>query len=471
MTSLPTSFSCPCGKIFLPIGSKYSNDGMNITIFDGEISKNYDLVHNTDSVLEAGQLFATSSTTIDGINNLQKILVNLNNTVTLYGQIKVIVSVLNTSNYIGLKILGIDNQLITISEIEIDDSSILDRVIDSGVKLRIDIISICDLLEPDCCDKLPSEFILYNKVPSICTHNITPKTYTVNVCLKDLANRFSTITRTFSFSVVQCSTTSSTTTTIPPTTTSSTTTIPPTTSSTTTTLPPADCCQWDGSSYIEFTSCSSGAVTTPIQFIEISPNIWEFNGYTECGDYIEATITCDPKVIYTGPESCSTKWSLSNATVSCVTGFAIVGIKEPCTCNVAPIWLFTGNVENCLCCSCESQPCSIDPTFSRHNNYSIKTHTVDECERTITLNYQSGPSFENDPIISIPNKYDIYCEGVLIASTNGWVGGSQYANDPLYQPFVGGPVGTIVGIKPARATSIEVVVGGDSASLYDITCT
>jgi hypothetical protein len=242
-----------------------------------------------------------------------------------------------------------------------------------------------------------------------------------------------------------------------------------TTTTTTTTTPAPDCCQWDGSSYVEFTSCSNGAVTTPIQFVEIAPNIWQFNGYTECGDYIGGTVGCNPGIPYTGPESCADKWSL-NASVPCVIGFSIVGIKVPCTCDVAPVWLFAGNVENCLCCSCENQPCSIDPNFSNHAYYGIKTHTVDACKRTITLNYQSGPSLENDPVTSIPNRYDVYCEGELIASTNGWVGGSQYANDPLYQPFVGGPVGSIVGIKPARATSIDIVVGGDSASRYDLLC-
>jgi hypothetical protein len=128
-----------------------------------------------------------------------------------------------------------------------------------------------------------------------------------------------------------------------------TTTTTSTTTTTTTTPPPLSCCEWDGANYIELNSCLSGPVTIPIQFTQVAPNAWEFDGYTDCGDYIIATITCNPNVEYTDPESCSNKWSIT-ANMPCVDGFTITGIKEPCDCNHPPIWLFSGDASDCNCC-------------------------------------------------------------------------------------------------------------------------
>lgn len=230
--------------------------------------------------------------------------------------------------------------------------------------------------------------------------------------------------------------------------------------------PVPSCCDWDGNGFIELV-CGDKTKTVNITFIKIGPTTWTFDGITDCGDSIVATVICNPNIPYTGPESCALKWSL-NASVSCVDGFTIAGIKIPCSCDEAPVWLYNGDATGCDCCCDEI--CVIDPAFSTHAKGNSKIHTVDKCVRLITLNYQAGPSFNNSPTISEPNRYDMYCNGVLIASTNGWVGGSNYANDPAYQPFVGGPVGIISGIKPKNATTVTVVVGGSSASRYDISC-
>jgi hypothetical protein len=118
-------------------------------------------------------------------------------------------------------------------------------------------------------------------------------------------------------------------------------------------------------------------------------------------------------------------------------------------------------------------PCSIFPTSARIADGNSKIHTVDECERTIILNYEAGPALGNNPVTSEPNRYDIYSDGDLIASTNGWVGGSFYDGNPeypQYQPIVGGPIGVISGVKLGGITNIVVTVGGNSASLYYISC-
>jgi hypothetical protein len=128
-----------------------------------------------------------------------------------------------------------------------------------------------------------------------------------------------------------------------------TTTTTSTTTTTTTTSPPPSCCEWNGENYIGLDFCPGGPVTIPVQFIQIAPSAWEFDGYTDCGDYVNATIICNPNVEYTGPESCSNKWSIT-ANMPCVDGFTIIGIKEPCDCNHPPIWLFSGDVSDCNCC-------------------------------------------------------------------------------------------------------------------------
>lgn len=234
-----------------------------------------------------------------------------------------------------------------------------------------------------------------------------------------------------------------------------------------------DCCQWNGNGFIEFGGdCFDNNRRIALQFIRISPNIWEYKGTNQCGDFVNVVISCDPNIEHLSNEtSCSAKWKVLFFNMPCAINARVTNqILELCECDSPPVWLWLADdISGCECCGCPAV-CSIIPDFSRHAYGTFKTHTLDACARAVVLNYQAGPSFENNPVTSVPNRYDMYCDGVLIASTNGWVGGTDYENDPNYQPFVGGPIGSITGIKPEGATSVEVFVGGDSASFYDISC-
>lgn len=133
------------------------------------------------------------------------------------------------------------------------------------------------------------------------------------------------------------------------------------------------------------------------------------------------------------------------------------------------------------CCCCK-EPCSISPTYSNHNAAgglasSFLTHTLnDNCARRIVLSYRAGPQVvpPNNTESSEPNWYIIWItqNGVKkqIASTNSWVGGTNYIGDPRYNPLKIEPVGIISGIKPAGINEIQVQVLGGSASEYDIAC-
>jgi hypothetical protein len=109
-----------------------------------------------------------------------------------------------------------------------------------------------------------------------------------------------------------------------------------------------NCCDWDGNTYAEFL-CGGRTKIVNLNYIKTGDNIWTFNGETDCGDPISSTITCNPNIPYTGPESCASKWSIT-ASVPCISGFSIIGIKIPCSCNDVPIWLYSGDARGCDCC-------------------------------------------------------------------------------------------------------------------------
>jgi hypothetical protein len=149
---------------------------------------------------------------------------------------------------------------------------------------------------------------------------------------------------------------------------------------------------------------------------------------------------------------------------------------------MSPLYLYngqllitpTGQLATSEDCCCDFVECKITPTSSSIELGDV-VHTLDAAVRTVVLNYEAGPlAFpRNNPQTSAPNSYDIYCNNIKIASTNGFVGGTNYKDAvkyPHFQPLVGGPVGTISGVKPAGFTTIIVRVGGDSPSFYSISC-
>lgn len=153
-----------------------------------------------------------------------------------------------------------------------------------------------------------------------------------------------------------------------------------------------------------------------------------------------------------------------------------------------------GNLAASEDCCCKDDPClgvcAIYPQTSEIRKWQMEEHEVDVCARVISLYHESGPLARprNNPETSEPNTYEIFYgrvvdednnvlkPGTRIAYTQdsegtfGWVGGSNYSDDPDYQPLVGGPEGVISGTKPKGPTKIQVVVGGNSPSFYTIAC-
>lgn len=101
------------------------------------------------------------------------------------------------------------------------------------------------------------------------------------------------------------------------------------------------------------------------------------------------------------------------------------------------------------------------------------TYTFSSEQSKVFLTFNTGAPRNplnpgNPPVDAIPNAIEIICNNKIIASTNGWRGGTNFINDPRYQPYSGGYYGTIQGIKPEGQTSVTVSVSGSSGVLYDI---
>lgn len=259
---------CPCGTIWLPIGGKYSQDGLFIRIEHQDGHMDLPLTHNTDIFLSAGQQFTSSTSKIEinsdiVINNIS--LYSKQYQFSLLNQINAIFRIGHTP--ISNSIVGSFGET-TVSNTVDNKHILLTSFIDSesrksinlnNSRIILDLYSLCEAVDQSCCDKLPSSLILSN-------YNL----------------------------VLDCptTTTTSTTTTI--------TTIPPTTTTSTTTLPPiGSCCEvgvyWDDESqdWIQYRNCL-GVMTEsecdPRQGFE-GARIWQI-GQT-CEDNCQISDPCN----------------------------------------------------------------------------------------------------------------------------------------------------------------------------------
>ena len=70
--------TCPCGKIYLPKGYKYSKTGLYLELISGSSSYKFDLVHNKDVELSSGRSFITSTPIIkSNITSIDSIVIKV----------------------------------------------------------------------------------------------------------------------------------------------------------------------------------------------------------------------------------------------------------------------------------------------------------------------------------------------------------------------------------------------------------
>lgn len=119
-----------------------------------------------------------------------------------------------------------------------------------------------------------------------------------------------------------------------------------------------NCCDWDGSNYIGF-ACDDKTYNLP--FYKIGSNVFEANGFLECGDNVRAIYQCTKDADYDGPSSCNEKWEVLLFSVPCAVNPRLTGnILQPCECNKPPIYEWVADdLSNCQCCGdCELGDCT-----------------------------------------------------------------------------------------------------------------
>lgn len=117
-----------------------------------------------------------------------------------------------------------------------------------------------------------------------------------------------------------------------------------------------DCCQWDGNGFIQFgENCVAKNQKIPLQFVSIGENLWESQGFNQCGDFVHAIVSCDPNIEPPfDATSCQRKWKVVFFDVPCAVNPRMTNqITELCTCNLPPVWLWTADdLSACKCCNC-----------------------------------------------------------------------------------------------------------------------
>lgn len=187
------SNTCDCGRLFFPIGGKYSlSKGSKIYVLgqNNYIDKNF--LHNQDVFLSSGELFITTTSKISTDNPLipQSIIIYLGEsfsvTPLIYNSIKIVIKIKETKQIIATKILGAFgsisgfkyNDIVQKLSISIDQNNIHSQIDLNNKSLQVEFYSLCYDSSDICCEKLPSSFSFTNINNTICCSIPAPITTT-----------------------------------------------------------------------------------------------------------------------------------------------------------------------------------------------------------------------------------------------------------------------------------------------------
>jgi len=189
MTSEPT-LDCPCGSLFIPIGSKHISGGLKIRLYYNSEYKDFDLVHNANSFLSNGQVFVTSTPIINNVGevSINRAVLYSDFEIKIVNNVRLVVKSYNTKQVIAIKNFGaFGDEILFRSDliegkyaIELEKSccSVINFNPDND-RFQIEIYSICDFYDDDCCDNTPASINLTNTISSLSTPCCSETTTTV----------------------------------------------------------------------------------------------------------------------------------------------------------------------------------------------------------------------------------------------------------------------------------------------------
>lgn len=174
---MSTNVICPCGSLYIPIGSKYNPNGLSLRLYYNDTYLDLKLVHNQDSYLSSGETFVstTENITLNEPIIIKNIVLYHGNTYNLQINdiIKIVCKSFNSKNILGLinigslgQITSFNNNIINNKKaIDIDGSCLNNTLINLyNDKIQLEIYSICDFFAPVCCDNTPNSMSLTNKI-------------------------------------------------------------------------------------------------------------------------------------------------------------------------------------------------------------------------------------------------------------------------------------------------------------------
>jgi hypothetical protein len=140
---------CPCGSLVFPKDA--------VLLINTESSPvNCSLLHeNKDILVSTEQTFKTISSQFSA-SNIVSYTIQFPKTVTITNKIKLVIKSYNLDKILAILYIGSLNQVNTLSKIDIYGDSIVLSSSLSNDRLRLEISSVCDMIDLSCCDSLPA---------------------------------------------------------------------------------------------------------------------------------------------------------------------------------------------------------------------------------------------------------------------------------------------------------------------------
>jgi hypothetical protein len=140
---------CPCGSLVFPKDA--------VLLINTESSPvNCSLLHeNKDILVSTEQTFKTISSQFSA-SNIVSYTIQFPKTVTITNKIKLVIKSYNLDKILAILYIGSLNQVNTLSKIDIYGDSIVLFSALSNDRLRLEISSVCDMIDLSCCDSLPA---------------------------------------------------------------------------------------------------------------------------------------------------------------------------------------------------------------------------------------------------------------------------------------------------------------------------
>lgn len=188
----PANFVCPCGSLYIPVGSKYNSKGLGLRLyFDNSQYVDFALTHTQDALVSNGLTFVTTTEKIilnqsiqlkqcvlfcDQIYNLQ-----IKNSIRIIAKDYVTKQILFVKNIGQFKdAINFDDNIIENKTSVIIDGNVTPNTINLfNSRIQVEIQSLCDGLEySSCCVDIPTDLNLYGATETLtatcCSTTLAP---------------------------------------------------------------------------------------------------------------------------------------------------------------------------------------------------------------------------------------------------------------------------------------------------------